>query len=51
MGNLSPLGKLQHIVPEPKLTLERLETWKTEALQDNKIDKSEAAYWYRQRDW
>lgn len=45
MGNLSPLGnKLQQLVPEPPLTLERLAAWKADALQDNKIDKNEAAF-------
>ncbi len=47
MSNLSPLGKLQQLqqlLPGQKLTPERLEAWKTEALQDHKLDKDEAAF-------
>ncbi len=46
MGNITPnpLQKLQQLLPGQKLDLERFEAWKTEALQDNKLDKDEAAF-------
>lgn len=47
MGNLSPLGKihqLQELLPGQKLTVERLDAWKEEALQDKKLDKDEAGF-------